>query len=259
MKNIIKSIWYEILRSKLMIKIYVAFIGVMVLIGILNVDQSCTASKMIADAPTVTVDFPLFMLAFIVAIICGEDYMDKVANYEILFGHSRKSIFFARSLMAVITASILALILCFIPIIAGCIKGGWGSTLELKDVVLRQLLFVFPFLRLAAFLVVLTFLIKNPYIMMAIGFVIAMSMEMISSMLDHSKSLYLSLFNIGLLTRYDGWSIYNVDPNLGIVNYHSYISALSPGVVIGTIAVSLAMTAFYLFMGYALFRRDELN
>ena len=50
-----------------------------------------------------------------------------------------------------------------------------------------------------------------------------------------------------------------MDPAQGIVNYSSYSSGLTSELVVGTIAVSLIMTAFYLFMGYALFRRDELK
>ncbi len=257
MKNIIKSIGYEIIRSKFMIRIYVFFILIMGLIGILNAEDR--TDVMLADNPTISYLFPIFMAAFIVGIICGEDYKDKVANYEILSGHSRKCVFFARSLMAIIVAALACTFLCFMPLIAGCIAGGWGNTLELSDVVIRQLLFFFPFLRLAAFLVVLTFLIKSPYIMMAIGFVITMSVPSLDSLLTHTKSLYLSIFNFGFLTDYRGWSIYNIDPNIGIVKYSTFDSSLSSGLIVGTIIVSLAMTVFYLFMGYALFRRDDLH
>ena len=92
MKNIMKSIWFEILHSKLMIKIYVAFIIVMGLIAVLNVNidtQKTGASGMLASNPELIYQFPIFILALIVGTICGEDYKDKVANYEVLSGHSR--------------------------------------------------------------------------------------------------------------------------------------------------------------------------
>ena len=127
------------------------------------------------------------------------------------------------------------------------------------DVIVRQLLFFFPFMRLGAFLVVLTFLIKNPYIIMAAGFVIGNAGMMLQEMFGIPNSLYISIFNMGLLTEYGGWSIYNIDPGVGVVYYHAYDSSLTIGLVVGTVVVSLVMTAFYLFMGYALFRRDELN
>ena len=262
MKNIMKSIWFEILHSRLMIRIYVAFIIVIGLFAVLNINignQKPGASGMIVDTPQLIYEFPIFILALIVGTICASDYKDKVGNYEILSGHSRISVFFARSLMGIITGALLATILCIVPVIVGIIIGGWGDTLVLGDAITRVLLLVFPMLRLAAFFALLSFLIKSEYILMAIGFLVCMSTSLLGEMLSHAKSLYISTFNMGLLMNFDGWSIYNVDPDGGVVKYNSYISALSPGLVIGTILVSLVMTAFYLFMGYALFRRDELN
>ena len=262
MKNIMKSIWFEILHSKLLIRIYVAFVFIMGLIAVLNVNidtKKTGASGMITDNAAIIYEFPIFILALIVGVICGEDYKDKVANYEILSGHSRKSIFFARSLMGIIPGAVLATILCFIPLIVGTLVGGWGKELVLSDVIIREILMFFPMLRLAAFFALLTFLIKNQYIMMAVGFVVSTFQTILNEMLSHSKSVYVSIFNMGLLMNFDGWSIYNVDPASGVVYYNSYVSSVSMQLVVGTIVVSLLMTAFYLFMGYALFRRDELS
>ena len=262
MKNIMKSIWFEIRHSKLMIRIYIVLVLFMALVGFLNTGASAdlgTASTLVADDPTIAYEFSIFVVALVVGIICGEDYRDKVANYEVLSGHSRKSIFLARSLMGIITAAVLGTLLSFAPMITGIIKAGWGNELLLSDVIARQLLLFFPFLRLAAFLALLTFLIKNPYIMMAVGFVICMASVLLEGMLEHSKSVFISIFNMSLLTSYSGWQIYNLDPVKGIVKYSTYESSLSAELVIGTIVASLLMTGFYLFMGYALFRRDELN
>ena len=262
MKNIMKSIWYEILRSKFMIKIYILFVLVMGLTTVLNVGDSVQkghTSGMLAGSPNLTYFFPLFMVGFIVAVICGEDYKDKVAHYEILSGHSRISIYLARTLMGIIVGSVLTLVLSFIPILVGIMIDGWGNKLILSDVIVRHMLFFFPYVRLSAFIAMLTFLIKNPYIIMAISFVITDFGMLVIDILASKASLAVSLFNLKLLTEYDGWSIYNLDPHQGIVQYFSYDSSVSSGMVIGTIVVSLVMAGLYLFMGYALFRRDELN
>lgn len=262
MKNIMKSIWYEILRSKLMIRIYIIFILFIVLTTVLNVGDSVQeghTSGMLAGNPNITYEIQLFVLGFVVALICGEDYKDKVANYEVMSGHSRISIFFARSLMGIIAGTIMAEILSFVPIITGILIDGWGSELVLSDILIRHLLFIFPYLRLAAFFALLTYLVKNPYVIMAAAFLIATLSVLIIGMVEHSKSFFVSLFNFVLLTNYDGWSIYNLDPEKGIVKFFSYNSSVSSEMIIGTIVVSLIMTGIYLFMGYALFRRDELN
>ena len=221
MKNIIKSIWYEILRSKMLIRMYIFFVLIQILITFLNVGDSVTSghtSGMLADNPSITYMIQIFILGFMVAIICGEDYKDKVANYEVLSGHSRISIFMARGLMAILVGAVLTTILA-----------------------------------------VLTFLVKNPYIIMGVAFLICDASVLLGQMLSHSKSFFVSIFNLSLLTSYDGWSIYNLDPSKGVVQYYAYNSGVSSEMVIGTIVVSLIMTAIYLFMGYALFRRDELG
>ena len=263
MKNIMKSILYEVLHSKLLIRIYLLFILVQAFIGILNLDafhpEQPTVSNMLADGGYIAYEFPLFVLALIVGTMVGEDYRDKVANYEVMSGHSRKSIFLARSLMATFIAAFACSVLAFIPMLAGSVFADWGNTLVLKDVVIRYLLMFFPFLRLAAFLTVLTFIIKNNYLVMAVGFGMMFVNSMLSEMLKNNENFFISMFNLKLLTCFDGWNIYNVDPQSGVVYYNSFISSVSPKLVIGTIAVSLLMTAFYLFMGYALFRRDDLN
>ncbi len=261
MINIMKSIWYEIIRSKLLINIYLLFVGIMGLITVLNINtgEKAGTSGMITSSPEIIYEFPIFILALFVGVICGSDYKDKVGNYEILSGHSRISIFLARSLMGILVGAVFSTLLCFIPIIAGTIIGGWGNAVAMNDVIIRQLLMIFPMLRLAAFFALLTFLIKNQYIMMAVGWVVSMSPTILNGMLAKGNNVYISIFNMGLLNSYDGWKIYNVDPVDGIVSYNSYIGTVTSGMVIGTVAASLLMVGFYLFMGYALFRRDELN
>ncbi|MBR6402693.1 MAG: hypothetical protein IKS48_04865 [Eubacterium sp.] len=261
MKNIIKSIVYEILHSKLLLRMYLLFLGLYVFVAIINIDTGEGAGKtsgMLADGGALVYEIPIFVLALVVGVICGEDYKDKVANYEVLSGHSRKRIFLARSLFAIIAASVSCLVISFIPLIAGNIYAGWGNKLVLGDVVSRYLLLIFPYMRLAAFLVVITFVVKNHYAMMAIGFFI-MEASIVMAELTNKANVYISIYNMKMLTSFDSWNIYNTDPVEGIIEYSSYNSSLNSEMVIGTIVVSLALTAFYLFLGYALFRRDELS
>ena len=258
MKNIMKSIGYEILHSKMLIRIYILFIALMVLVTVLNTN-STGISGLLADNDTLPYEFQTYMVAIIVGIICGSDFPDKVANYEITSGHSRVNVFLARALMAICSAAILATVLSFVPILFGNVVFKWGNKLVLSDVVIRNLLLFFPYVRMAAFIVVLTFLVKNPYVIMASGFVMMMGGSIIGDMTQNSSNVFISIYNMHLLCTYDGWSTYNLDPVKGIVEYNAYNSAVTPSLVFGTIGVSLFMTAFYLFMGYALFRRDDMN
>ncbi|MBQ2100254.1 MAG: hypothetical protein II477_04165 [Lachnospiraceae bacterium] len=265
MKNIMKSIWYEILRRKTLIVLFFVFIAVMAISGFSATADATLGferggvSDMLAAHPWMPYEFPLLFLTIFVGYVCCEDYKDKVANYEILFGHSRKSIYFARSLMAIMIGTILTMLLSFLPLLVGNALAGWGDTLEFSDILLRYLLLGLPYLRLAAFLAMIAFLVKSPYLMIAVGIVISMMIGGLGDMVRHSSSVFLSLFNMIALTEYDGWCNYNIDPTIGTIRYYAYDSSIPAGLVSGTIIASLLMTAFYLFMGYALFRRDELN
>ena len=161
--------------------------------------------------------------------------------------------------MGILVGSVFSTILCIVPLIVGIIVDGWGGALVLSDVIIRILLLFFPMLRLAAFLALITFLAKNQYVMMASGFVIMMGCSLLQTVITDSKNIFISIFNMALLLSFDSWSIYNLDPVKGLVTYNSYVSTVTPELVIGTITASLVMTAFYLFMGYALFRRDDLS
>ena len=262
MKNIMKSILYEVVHAKILIRIYLIFMVIQAFLGILNVNTGSgdpTVSNMLADGGVITYEFPMLVLALIVGTIVGEDYRDKVANYEVMSGHSRISIFLSRSLMAILLAAFACTVLVFLPLLSGFMVADWGNTLELKCVIFRYLLMFFPFLRLAAFFAVITYIVKNNHVMIAVGFGVMFAASLLIEMLSNSNNFFISLFNFKLLTSYDGWSIYNVDPQVGIVEYNSYISSLSPNLIMGTIGASLLMTAFYLFMGYSIFRRDDLN
>lgn len=265
MKNVMKSIWYEIFHRKTPVITFLAFALTMIVMGFSSTADATFGftkggvSDMLAAHPWMPYEFPVIFLSIFVGSVCCDDYKDKVANYEILSGHSRKSIFLARSLTAILVGTLLTMFLSFLPLVTGYVLAGWGSRLALGDMLLRYFLLGLPYLRLAAFLTVIAFLCKNPYVMIGIGSVLSLSLGAFSEMFQHSKTVFVSLFNMILLTQYQGWSNYNLDPVLGVVRYYAYDSVVTREMVAGTIVASLLMTTFYLFMGYALFRRDELN
>ena len=263
MINIIKSQIYEITRSRLLILLFFLLAGVNTLITVLNIAENtfkeATTSAMLSEAQSDTFIFAEFFVISAVGIICGSDFKDKVANYEILNGHSRINVYLARSLFSIILAAILGTILSFVPLISGNIIFGFGARLELKDVILRTALYIFPYLRVAAFTVILIFIIKNQYAVMGIAYGIVTINTIFSSTSINHENLLTANFNLNLLADYEGWSVYNISKTEGIVNYASYNSSLPYWAVAGTILISLAVMTVYLVIGYGLFRRDDLN
>lgn len=263
MRDIIRSEIYSIKKSGMTIRIYILFIFIMILVTVVNIVNSDeglrSAEGCILDNPTLPTTFAVFIVGFIVAAFCGEDFKDKVGYYEIMSGHSRREIFLGRSIPAVAVSGVAATILAFIPLIAGSAIFDLGDIVPVQDILIRQLLFVFPFMRLAAFFVFITFMVKSNYVTMILGFLIFNAHAVMSDMVTNSKSYMISLFNLNLLTDYPGWSLYNVSGNGGIIEYHAYKSAVTPELIIGTILVSIVMTAVYMLAGYAFFRKDDLG
>ena len=91
MKNLIKSILYEVTRSKLLLITYSFMIALMILLGLINAPESSTSGMYITDS-SLPYTFPLFVIALTVGMVICPDYRDKVGNYEILSGHSRISV-----------------------------------------------------------------------------------------------------------------------------------------------------------------------
>ena len=120
MKNLIKSILYEVTRSKLLLITYSFMIALMILLGLINAPDSSTSGMYITDS-SLPYTFPLFVIALTVGMVICPDYRDKVGNYEILSGHSRISVYFSRVLCAVIPGAFLAYFLTFLPMITGII------------------------------------------------------------------------------------------------------------------------------------------
>lgn len=258
MKNIIRSAYYDLRHSKLFVVVYLLTAVMLSVSAMINVDEK-GCGFVIAENAYIYWETSAFIVALVVGIICNDDHIDKTINYEILAGHSRLSIFMARSLFGILLAAAAATMINFFPLAAGSMLKGFGDMLVFKDMIIRQLLCFFPYLRFAAFVTVICFIIKNPYVVIAAGFIISEMGMGFAEVFDHGKSVCISIFNLGLLADFSAWVIYNLDPVNGIVYYGRFNGELDMDVIVGTILVSLIMTVFYLFIGYGIFRRDDMD
>lgn len=259
MRSIIRSINYELVRTRIVFILYFAFALIMGLIAVLNTDANTRTSGMLLDDPSIVFMFPIFICSMIVGFICCPSLRDKVSNYEIMSGHSRLKVYLSRCIYSVILAAFFSVILSFIPMITGIILRGWGTKLVLSDVIIRQILLFFPFIRLAAFFVMLSFLIKNEYVILAIGFISSLALSIISGLVETTSNVFISIFNMNYLMEFKGWSIYNLSPVKGVIKYQTADSSVFPAMVFGTIAASLVMSVLYTLVGYAIFRRNDIN
>ena len=81
----------------------------------------------------------------------------------------------------------------------------------------------------------------------------------LNSVIIRPGSFLSCFFNLQDLCDFSTWSVYQLDPEKGIVNYTAYDSAIGSGLIVGTILISLLISAVYLLAGYGFFRRDDLD
>lgn len=262
MKNIIRELGYHMRKDGLLLRVNllvtVLLIAVM-FVSYLTQDDASGFSRLIAASPQILLVLHFGFMGINIGWFAGGDMKDKVINYEILQGHSRLRIFLARTLPAIFLASFIFLFQELLALVIPSAVFGWGDVISYHGVILRILLTLLPALRMAAFLALLTFVVKNSYVIMACSVVLPVLIGILMEGFSEACTYAAGYYNALKLFSYTDWGIYNVDPVKGIVEYMSYTDSLSPSLVIGTVLVSVIMTLLYLLAGYALFRREDLN
>ena len=196
----------------------------------------------------------LFMYLF-TAQACGADFMDKTCNYEIMSGHTRRDVFFGRVIPTLIIGTLGTLFLIAAPVVAEVIiLGGWGDKVSLTDMLLRFLLMAFPVARVICEFIFLTFIIKNPYIVMGISYMLCIILGMnIPVTRDHCFVLGMS--NMNAITVIDRWNSFGLGGDL----YYVYETGLSADFVLPTVIVSVVIGAAALLLGYTFFKNDDMH
>ncbi|MCR5251672.1 MAG: ABC transporter permease subunit [Lachnospiraceae bacterium] len=262
MKRLLSSLSYQLLRDGAMVRITLLLAAGLAVFGFvlgLSAEEEACAGRLIVDSPPILWMFQSMLMAILAAVICTADFRDKVIYQELMAGHSRAEIFFSRAIPATLLTAAVATLLSFMPVLSNCLIFGWGDVLEPAGALLRIALFFFPFLRMAAFFVLVAFLCKKSAVVIVSGYIImtlGLFLENVSP--DHPGFL-LGFYNLQDLCDFSTWSIYNLDQEGGILTFTAYDSSISAGMIAGTVLVSLLVSAVYLMAGYGFFRRDDMN
>lgn len=206
----------------------------------------------------------VLMLSFIVTIvlvcrICGWDMNDKTLNYEVLSGHKRSEVYFGRVLVSLFYSILSCMALFIIPILVFSIINGFGDKFPLQNVIAHYVLLLFPLLRLACELVLLTFLVNNCYAAMILGWMF-FSFSLIGSMILEELSnidltFHLVFTNILTLFQFNNYRLVEISGKKVMV----FENNLDFSLVIGTIIASVMVGGICLMVGYFLFRKRDLS
>ena len=262
MGTIIRSQLYQLKRTKFIFVVYLLFILVMGVstITMSGQDAGKHVEEFVLKNPDFMVSFGILTMGLWVGYACGMDFKDKTGNYEVMQGHSRLQVYAGRFIIGCLAAACAATILIFTSILFGGIVQGFGGGKNMVNLFIRCILTFFPYLRMAAFLVCLAFMVRNPYIIMALGYGFFVVYAVTASVgLYISRSIISSLTNLRWLVDCSGWSIYNLDPVKGIVTIDTFNTGLSTGLVLWTIVSSLVMMGIYFVIGYLFFSKCDLD
>lgn len=259
MKNIVKAQFFQIVRDKIIRYMLVITLIMQILIVMLPLwlgnEKPTSAGEFFSTQGEITLMFATYYLILATAQICGADFMDKTHNYELLGGHRRFEVYFGRVIVAAIVGGVGALFFTILPIgIYGALYG-WGTKVTFSQVLIRWLLMLLPYLRMVAEFAFLTFLLKNPYIAMGLGYVIFMISSMLVESLIGVGSVFLGITNLSLLCMVSKWGTYGLG---GDMNY-IYNASLGADTIFATIAASVVIGAAALYLGYVFFKNDDMN
>ena len=262
MKRIIRSQFYQLRCSVSILRITLLIAAAMAVIGVLvssTAEGDKTAAGLFIDGDGIFWIFQIMLIGIMTGIICAGDFGEKDLNYELMNGHSRLSIYMARVILCVGLTSLAATILSIVPYLSAALVNGWGDRIRPADVFLRIGLFFLPFMRIAAFFSMLAFIVKKQGAVITLGFVSEMGCIILNDVISNKVGYMLGIFNLTELSNVGDFSLYNVVPGKGVVEYYVCEGEVEPSLAAGTIIVSCVMTIIYLTAGYAFFKHDDID
>ncbi len=263
MKNIVKAQLYQLLRSSIIYKAFLCLVVFQIMVfvvarrSVLEMEgRAFSAGNSLADGGYIIVCFAIIFAIILTGHICGADFVDKTTNYELLNGHLRRDIYFGRAILSMLVGLTGAIILIIIPIAWVGVMDGWGSEIDLGKALLRLLLCIFPIWRIICEFVFLTYVVKNPYLVMIAGTLVSIFSVTVLPVLTAGDISVLGLGNLSQLMNFTAWQTFALVGEKEIIIYDASLAA---GEVVSTILLSVGIGGLFLWLGYGFFQKDDLN
>lgn len=190
--------------------------------------------------------------------ICGWDFDDKTINYELLSGHSRYSVFFARVISSLLWSMIGTAAVIFLPIMGITIAGGWGYGLNAADMALRGLLSLFPMFRIICVWILMTTFLQSSFKTLLLGYLLFDGTALIMIIAEESrKAIHFSVFSLANLTKLLSLTNYTMVYING-EDVAVYRTALEASEIYGSIFASLAVGTVCLALSCGVFYRRDM-
>ena len=263
MINIIKSVNYSTKRD---IAVLLTIISAVV-IPVLVIADNIRSGGMLHDiTPSFLYGneyfaemFSVYSIAVII-LTCkavGGDAGDKTINYEIMSGHGRGRSFAARTITGFMWGTIITFVTFILPMLYMGLINGWGLETDKNNVILRSVLAVFPVIRMTAFFIMITSVMRSAGKGIAIGYAITMGCVFLWMILKDAEmkiaDYICGLANGAMLFMPDNYREKIIDGmKVKIID-----TAVSGDMAVKTILTSLIMTAVYLTAAYMNYKKSD--
>lgn len=202
----------------------------------------------------------LLALVFTVKI-CGSDMTDKTINNEMLTGIKRSKVYAGRIIVSLFYVLFCYILFTVLPVLIIGIVNGWGYTIPLKEAVLRLSLGVFPIVRYVCFIACIIFITMNQLAVGLIGFLVMMFEAFFILLADELAMPVLNKL-LPLLTMAEFNEIEDYNFTLGYIDGKD-VQILADGMASETIMTiiiaGIISAVLYLVIGYAVFRKKDMN
>ena len=256
MRNIIKALTYQTRTDN--VTYYTILLAIFFTIfGMLDFDM--TGSEYVAlNGESISL-LPVFLILMLGVRILGWDYADKTMNYEILSGHHRREVYFARVIVAHIWCIAFCVVFMLLPVIVFTLINGWGVTMDFGGMALRFALAIFPMIRIVCQYVLLVFIVKSAYVAWAAGYLLSMFAMFIPMLFDAFMSNFKFTYHLANTNLIE---LFTFNQSIGYVNGEDITichTELDPSMIIGTIGVSVAVSVICIVLGYIIFKKSDVN
>lgn len=264
MGNLIRAQLYQLKKSSLIVVVFICvliiecstFAGEVLYGGFNGQIIQITAGSYLAGSGSEIIFWALVFGIVLTGQVCGGDFPDQTANYELMSGHLRKEVYYSRAVISLIGGLAGTTVCMSVPLILATAVCGWGNELDFPGVLIRLLLCQFPFFRIICEFVFLTYVVKNPYVIMAAGFFTYILGGFIPEYALGCDSVLLGVTNLIKLMTFPEWSAYTM---VDLKTISVYETRLGMGDILETIIGSLVIGGLFLWFGYQYFKKDDLK
>ena len=253
MKGIIQSQIYQLKRDVILWGMFLGMV-VLTLIQILDYvlfeETALTGGYFAVRMGEMNTNCVIFLI-IAAAYIMGQDFVNKTAYYDVLYGYQRAEVFWGRAIPTLLVTVVMSMILLgLIPALTTVIYG-WGTVVALPEFLLRCVLYLFLVFRICCEVILLTVVCRELYQVYIIeGVLYGMGMFL------EVKNPYVFAWSATMeVFDFESWDVYHIDGTTEIL----YESTISGGTIAMIILSSLGMSVLCLLLARKYFVVKDIS